>query len=209
MKMIFSRARRLGLSLVLLVMAGCVTSPPSDLDNICAIFDEKKGWYKSAKKSAKRWGADIPTMMAIVHQESKFEAKAKPPRKKILGFIPGFRPSNAYGYSQALTGTWERYKRDAGAYGADRDDFGDAIDFIGWYNKLTYKENGISATNARALYLNYHEGQGGYARGTYKAKAWLIGVADKVHARAGRYRAQLQGCQARLDAANKGWFDWF
>jgi hypothetical protein len=173
------------------------------------MFTEKQGWYKSAKASAKRWDADIAAMMAIIHQESKFEAKAKPPRKKILGFIPGFRPSNAYGYSQALTGTWERYKRDAGAYGADRDDFDDAIDFIGWYNKLSYRENGVAANNARALYLNYHEGQGGYARGTYKSKAWLIGVADKVHARAGRYRSQLQGCQDRLDAANKGWFDWF
>lgn len=209
MKMSFLRGARLGLSALVLLIAGCATSPPHDLDNVCSIFTEKKGWYKSAKRSADRWDGDIATMMAIIHQESKFEAKAKPPRKKILGFIPGFRPSNAYGYSQALTGTWERYKRDAGAYGADRDDFDDAIDFIGWYNKLSYKENGVSATNARALYLNYHEGQGGYARGTYKAKAWLMGVADKVHVRAGRYRQQLNTCQGRLNAANKGWFDWF
>jgi hypothetical protein len=193
----------------LLLLVGCTTAPPTNLDDVCAIFDEKDGWYKSARNSAKRWQGDIGTMMAIMHQESRFEAKAKPPRKKILGFIPGFRPSNAYGYSQALTGTWDRYKREAGAYGADRDDFGDAIDFIGWYNRLSFRQNGVGATDARALYLNYHEGHGGYARGTYKSKSWLVGVAAKVNSRASRYRSQLQGCQARLDKANRGWFSWF
>jgi len=208
MKQSSLRVSLIALSVVLL-LSGCATAPPTNLDDVCAIFDEKEGWYKSARKSAKRWQGDIGTMMAIMHQESRFEAKAKPPRKKILGFIPGFRPSNAYGYSQALTGTWERYQREAGTYGADRDNFGDAIDFIGWYNRLSFQQNGIGATNARALYLNYHEGHGGYARGTYKSKSWLVVVAAKVESRAARYRSQLQGCQDRLDKANRGWFSWF
>lgn len=209
MKLNFKVVCRFTLSVPLLFLVACATAPPNDVSNLCSIFEEKDGWYRYAQDAADDWGGDIPTMMAIMHQESRFVAKAKPPRKKILGFIPGFRPSNAYGYSQALTGTWDRYKREAGAYGADRDKFKDAIDFIGWYNRLSMQQNGIGRTDARALYLNYHEGHGGYARGTYKSKPWLIGVADKVARQASQYRAQFASCEQALKDANRGWFNWF
>ena len=100
----------------LLLSVGCTTSTPSNVSNICDIFDEKRGWYDDANDARKEWGSPIPVMMAIMHQESRFKATAKPPRKKILGFIPGFRPSNAYGYAQALESTWESYERSAGRY---------------------------------------------------------------------------------------------
>ncbi len=191
-----------------LLGAGCATKPPQDLDNICAIFDEKKGWYEDARDSEKEWGTSIGVLMAIVHQESRFQAKAKPPRKKILGFIPGPRPSDSYGYSQALESTWESYERSAGRYGADRDDFGDAIDFVGWYNHQSYRRNGIQRNDAYRLYLAYHEGHGGYSRGTYQSKSWLQNVARKVDARAKRYDSQLRGCRERLEE-KRGWFNWF
>ena len=41
--------------------------------------------------------------------------------------------SSAYGYAQALEGTWDDYRKDTGRRGADRDDFADSSDFIGWY----------------------------------------------------------------------------
>lgn len=192
----------------LFLVAGCATKPPQDLDNICAIFDEKKGWYDDARDAEKEWGTSIGVLMAIVHQESRFQAKAKPPRKKILGFIPGPRPSDSYGYSQALESTWESYERSAGRYGADRDDFGDAIDFVGWYNHQSYRRNGIQRNDAYRLYLAYHEGHGGYDRGTYRSKSWLQNVARKVDARAKRYDAQLRGCRERLEEKG-GWFNWF
>ena len=193
---------------LVLMLAACATRPPDDVDNICAIFDDKRGWYRDAEKAEKRWGTPIPVLMAIVHQESRFVAKAKPPRKKILGFIPGPRPSNSYGYSQALKSTWQSYERSAGRYGADRDDFGDAIDFVGWYNQQSHERNGIQRSDAYRLYLAYHEGHGGYARGSYKDKDWLLRVARKVSDRAASYDRQLAACRDRLESSG-GWFPWF
>lgn len=194
--------------LILAVLGACTTSPPSDLDNLCSVFQEKRGWYEDARASEKAWGTSIPVLMAIVHQESSFQAKAKPPRKKILGFIPGPRPSDSYGYSQALGTTWKDYQRSAGRYGADRDDFGDAIDFVGWYNHQSYRRNGISQNDGYGLYLAYHEGHGGYERKTYQSKDWLQGVARKVADRATRYDRQLAQCRSELEKGS-GWFNWF
>ncbi|WP_405270933.1 transglycosylase SLT domain-containing protein [Congregibacter sp.] len=198
----------LSFSLVLMLLGGCATSPPADVNNVCNIFDDKRGWYEDARDAEKAWKSSIPVMMAIVHQESRFVANAKPPRKKILGFIPGPRPSDSYGYSQALESTWEGYQRSAGRYGADRDDFGDAIDFVGWYNHQSYRRNGIQKNDAYRLYLAYHEGHGGYERATYRSKDWLLGVARKVSDRSASYERQLAGCRERLEKG-RGWFDWF
>lgn len=190
------------------VLAGCTTSPPSNPNNLCDIFREKDDWYGDAADARDNWGSTIPTMMAIMHQESRFVAKAKPPRKKIFGFIPGPRPSDAYGYSQAKKSTWKEYKRSAGNYGADRDDFADAIDFIGWYNHQSKRRSGIAKSDTYRLYLAYHEGHGGYNRGSYKSKKWLKDVARKVERRAGSYQSQFSGCEA--DLKKKGWFfGWF
>ncbi|TXS95594.1 hypothetical protein FV139_06865 [Parahaliea maris] len=189
---------------ILLALGGCATSTPDNVDNICSIFREKDDWYEDAADARDEWGSPIPVMMAIMHQESKFVAKAKPPRKKIFGFIPGPRPSDSYGYSQALGSTWKSYKRDAGRYGADRDDFADAIDFIGWYNHQSWKRSGISRDDAYHLYLAYHEGHSGYNRGSYRSKGWLQGVAAKVNRRAASYSSQLASCEE--DLQDDGWF---
>jgi hypothetical protein len=197
----------LALALVLSA-AGCATSQPSDINNLCAIFDEKRGWYRDADEAHREWGSPIPVMMAMMHQESRFVARAKPPRRKILGFIPGPRPSDAYGYSQALGSTWKSYIHSSGNYGADRDKFEDAVDFVGWYNHQSARRNGIPRSDAYRLYLAYHEGHGGYARRTYKNKQWLLGVARKVQRRATLYQQQLARCEAELKRG--GWFwRWF
>jgi hypothetical protein len=196
------------LALLTLLLTACTTSPPANLDNVCAIFFEKDDWYEEAASASDEWGSPIPVMMAIMHQESRFKASAKPPRSKILGFIPGPRLSDAYGYSQALESTWNGYKRSAGRYGADRDDFGDAIDFIGWYNAQSHKRNGIGRKDTYRLYLAYHEGHGGFRRGSYRKKQWLMSVARKVERRANNYQGQLVGCEEKLK--DRGWFsDWF
>ena len=190
--------------LAVVIMAGCVTSPPRHTDNICHIFDEKDGWYDDAKDAQKRWGSPIYITMAFMHQESRFRAKAKPPRTSFLWIFPGPRPSSAYGYSQAKDETWDWYKKSSGNWGADRDDFTDAVDFVGWYNYTSRKRNGIKNTDAYHLYLAYHEGHGGFKRRTFKNKAWLKGVAKKVSARSATYRKQLAGCQERLESG--GWW---
>jgi hypothetical protein len=188
----------------LLIVAGCATSPPENINNVCDIFREKDDWYEAAAESREEWGSPIGVMMAIMHQESRFVAKAKPPRKKIMGFIPGPRPSDAYGYSQALGSTWDGYERSAGRFFADRDDFADAIDFIGWYNDQSWRRSGIAKTDGNRLYLAYHEGQGGYNRGTYRKKQWLVDVARKVGRKAETYSGQLRGCEK--DLKSDGWF---
>ena len=191
-----------------IMLAGCTASQPKDTNDICAIFKEKDDWYDDAADARDEWGSPIPVMMAIMYQESRFQAKAKPPRKKILGFIPGPRPSSAYGYSQAKKSTWKDYKRSAGRYGSDRDDFADAIDFVGWYNFQSHTRSGISRKDTYRLYLAYHEGHGGYNRGTYRKKKWLMDVARKVERRANTYQKQLVGCEE--DLSSGGWFfGWF
>lgn len=194
--------------LLITILSGCTASQPKNTGDICAIFFEKDDWYEEAADARDDWGSPIPVMMAIMHQESHFDATAKPARKQLFGFIPWFRPSDAYGYSQALGSTWTGYERSAGRYSADRDDFGDSIDFIGWYNDQSRRRNGIGLDDTYNLYLAYHEGHGGYSRGSYRKKSWLPGVARKVQRQANTYQSQLQGCEE--DLKDKGWFSgWF
>ena len=203
MKWCFSRNLNLSIIFVFLCLTGCVSSPPQNLDNMCKIFEEKGGWYEDAKASQEKWGTSIPVMMAIIHQESKFQGDIKPEFEWFF-IIPLGRASSAYGYSQALDGTWDVYIKESGNWGADRDDFEDAIDFIGWYNAKSYKRNKIKRNDAYHLYLAYHEGQGGFERRTFKNKAWLKKVAKKVSARAIKYRKQYWGCKESLE--DTGWF---
>ena len=186
------------------VLSGCATAPPKQPDNICKIFEEKEDWYYDARDAQDKWGSPKHVLMAMMYQESSFRHDAAPPMEYFLGFIPIGRASSAYGYSQAKTPTWQDYIRETGNSGADRDDFEDAIDFMAWFVNKTHKVNGISKWDAYAQYLNYHEGWGGYKRGTYRKKKWLMSVANKVKYRAGRYGAQLKKCEAELD---KSWFE--
>jgi len=190
------RLRMIFAFLTICAFCGCATpTPPRNPDNICEIFRENGEWYEDAADSYERWGIPIPVMMAILHQESKYIGDAKPPRTTCLWIFPGPRPSSAYGYAQVLDGTWEEYQESTDNSWADRDDFGDAIDFVGWYCALSVKKCGISGNNARNLYLAYHEGRGGYNRKTYAKKAWLLKVASKVQKRAVKYRSQLAACE--------------
>ncbi len=188
-----------------LTILGCVSRPPADPSNLCSIFRQKPDWYADSLAAAKRWGGPLNVPMAIMAQESAYRAKAKPPMRFFLGFIPYGRASDAYGYPQALDSTWANYRRDAGGVLSQRDDFSDAIDFIQWYMHQSWKVNRVEKTDAFSHYLNYHEGQGGYKRGTYKNKQWLIKVARRVETRAANYGAQLVSCKAQLDKSRKRW----
>lgn len=196
--------RVLCVALLLLSVTACTTSPPRNPGDVCAIFREKGGWYGDAKDASKKWSSPIPIMMAIMHQESRFVANAKPPKKYWLGFIPAGRMSDAYGYPQAKDGTWDWYIDKSGNWGADRDDFADAIDFIAWYNNTSGKINGISNTDAYSLYMAYHEGHGGFKKRSFDNKPWLKRVAAKVSARAATYGGQLNRCEK--DLSSGGWF---
>ena len=187
-----------GLVVIMLVLTACTVRQPNDIDNVCAIFDEQRKWYKESQRASDRWGTSIPIIMAFIHQESSFKAKAKPPRTKILWVLPGPRPASAKGYSQAIDSTWDQYKRSTGRFAADRNDFGDATDFVGWYIDQSASKSQIKKTDAYNLYLAYHEGQGGFQKGSYQSKPWLVTVAKKVAARSEQYARQLKSCERRL-----------
>ena len=186
--------RKLFYLMLSIVLIGCSSkAPPQKPDNLCSIFKEKRGWYDDAEEANERWGTPIHIMMAIMFQESSFRHDAQPPRPWFL-FIPLPRRSSAYGYPQAQDSTWEEYVKEAGGFFSDREDFGDSIDFIGWYTHKTRKVNGTSLWAADQLYLNYHEGWGGYRRGTHHKKKWLLKTANIVKRRAEKYGAQLRQC---------------
>lgn len=171
----------------------CATTPPESPDNICKIFKEKKSWYKAAIQAEKRWKIPPYVLMSFVFQESSYKANAKPEREKLIGFIPWFRPSSAKGYSQALTKTWDDYMDETGNSRAKRNNFKDSTDFIGWYASKGYYQ-GFEKTDARSLYLAYHDGYGGFKKKTYRKKQWLIAVSDRVQARSSMYQQQYWGC---------------
>lgn len=188
------------LSALFLLYEGCAGREvaPKDQDNLCKIFFKNRQWYLDADNASRKWGIPIPVLMAIMHQESKFVADARPPRTTCLFIFPGSRPSSAYGYAQALDSTWKMYQRETENRGADRDDFGDSIDFIGWYCYRSHKRCNISVTDTYNLYLAYHEGQGGFLRKTHSKKGYLKKTALRVKHKAGIYASQLAKCRKKL-----------
>lgn len=199
------RTSGLCLALLAALLGGCATSPPTNPGDICAIFEEKSGWYEAAQNATERWDASIPVMMAIMYQESGFRADARPPRGRLLWVIPWFRPSDAYGYPQALDSSWATYVRSAKAWGAERDDFDDAIDFVAWYNHTAGRKCGIAPTDAYRQYLAYHEGFQGYNRRSYAGKNSLLASARRVQERSRRYETQLRRCEKTLQSQQRGW----
>jgi len=191
------RVRIYFLLIATLALQACA-SAPSRPDDVCSIFAEKRGWHKAAVAAEKKWGTSMHLPMAFMYQESAFKSKARPPRSKLLGFIPWRRISSAYGYAQAINGTWRQYQRSTGEYWRVRHDFADATDFVHWYMGEATRINGVSPQDGYNLYLNYHEGTGGFSRKTYNAKPWLLVVAENVQRRSQRYREQYRQCEASL-----------
>ena len=189
----------------ILLLGGCSTVPPKNIDNSCAIFYENYDWYDDSKNSFEKWGVPIHVQLAIIYQESRFVDDAETPRDYLLWVIPWGRISDAYGYAQVKDATWEWYMEKTGNNGADRDDFDDAVDFIGWYITMTHKKLGISKWDVYNQYLAYHEGHGGYRTKTFEKKGWLKKVARKVEKQAQQYRAQLGRCRDDLDSK---WHFW-
>ena len=182
----------------LLAFTACA-SAPSHINDICSVFDQNDGWVgnwqSAASRAERKYGVPVPVLMATVRKESGFKSNAKPPRKWYLGFIPGKRASSAYGYSQALDGTWAQYKADSGNFAARRNKFADAVDFVGWYHARTADTLGVAKNDTYNLYLAYYLGWNGYKRGAWRSNAGLQGYARDTDAMARKYASQLASCR--------------
>jgi len=177
---------------ILISLLSCSSIPKNTSDG-CSIFDEKYFWYKHTKKVEKKWGTPIYIQLAIIKMESDFDWLAKPGRTKIFKVIPYKRLSSSFGYSQAIKGTWEQYKKETGNKLASRVRFKDSVDFIGWYTNKTETILKISKKDAFRQYLAYHEGWGNYKY--YKQNKKVIKLAKKVEKQSNIYKNQLNKCK--------------
>ena len=190
------RHNKLLFLLIFFLISACSSIPKNTADG-CSIFSERYLWYKHVKKVEKKWGTPIYIQLAIIKMESDFDWLAKPPRQKIFKIIPFKRPSSSLGYSQAVKGTWEQYKKETNNKLATRVRFKDSVNFIGWYTNKTEKILKISKKDAFRQYIAYHEGWGNYKN--YKKKQKVILLAKKVQQQANKYRLQLKKCQKKLN----------
>ena len=183
-------------------LAACASMTPQpsnqEIADACRLLQQNRPWHEALRTTARNWGAPMGFQLAVMKQESSFDAEARPPRgdPQWFGLVQGDYASSAVGYSQALDSTWEMYKAETGNWAASRNNFRDSSDFIGWYFSATGKRTGLGQFDYKAHYLAYHEGAGGYLKGTYKAKRWLVDVAGNVAKQATRYEAQIAKCDA-------------
>lgn len=191
--------RGLALFALLALLGACGhEKPPTQVVDACRMQTERPEWFEAMRDTERKWGIPVSVQLATIARESSFVADAQPTKRIGSGIFSREVPrSSAYGYAQALEGTWDDYREDTGRHGADRDDFADSSDFIGWYMAGATRVNGLAPHDAYNQYLAYHEGKAGYARGSYRAKTWLPEVARDVQSWASRYDAQLRGCPAR------------
>lgn len=203
--MVLLRVKSICAALLLAMLSGCAVYQPTDTNDLCKIFKGETDWYEDAVEARDQWRTPIAGMMAIMHQESRFVAHAQPERDWFLWIIPLPRRSTAYGYAQAQDPVWNEYTADGHAFDV-RDDFGDAINFIGWYMHGSSARLGIKKGDIYSQYLAYHEGRGGFEKRSFDSKPWLKQVASKVSRQAQRYQRQLKSCKAALDDEIDGWF---
>ena len=182
------------LFLITALILGCVNIPKNQ-DNACLILKQNRNWVKALKKTEKRWGVTAGMQLAFIKTESNFRPTARTPRKYFLGIIPNGRISSAYGYSQALDGTWKQYQKSTGNKYHRRSSFYHSTNFIGWYVDRTKNKLGIKKNNAYLNYLAYHQGHAGFKTGAYKSKKGLLVVAQKTAKNKKIFDNQLKNCR--------------
>ncbi len=183
-------------ALAVLLLGACSGTGPREYDNACHIHYDNPSWVADLSATERRWGVPQEVILAVMHQESRFDSDAKPPRRRVLfGMVPTWnRQSSAYGYAQVLDGTWDWYRSETGRWFASRSDFGDSADFMGWYMNKTTEKTGVRKTDAYNQYLAYHQGHQGYIEGRHRNIGWLDDVARSVDERSKRYGRQLSQC---------------
>lgn len=199
------------LTLITANLCACGTSDakiiPGTSSNACQIFKQNPQWYWDSLETYNHWGVPISVQMAIIQRESDFQAGAKTPKKKFLGIIPTFSHiTSAYGYAQAVNGTWQQYQRETRNSICYRTQYKYASDFIGWYSYKAHERFGISLKDAYHLYLAYHEGLNGYAQQTYLQNPALLSIARSVQYQANQYKRQIHSCKYSIPKDSSYWW---
>ena len=99
---------------------------PVNQKNACEIVKYKRSWVRAISKTEKKWGVSKGTQLSFILTESNFRPRAKTSRTYVFGIIPSGRLSSAYGYAQALDGTWDWYQKSTGNRSARRTNFSDS-----------------------------------------------------------------------------------
>lgn len=209
---------------MLFLLIGCVTpltierrpqptvpieGQPRNINNICTIFFDKPHWVKGVRASYEKWNLPVELMMAIIRHESSFLATARPLDAR------GRRQSSAYGYAQALDGTWRQYQQETKRTRDRRDDFADAVYFVGWYAaKAIDVHDALSPYDVTGLYVLYHDGWASLQEGREAPRVEVLETATKVYKRTLNYHQQLKECPSitsRLysERSNKNDVRWF
>lgn len=182
---------------MLLVLSACATAP-RQINNVCAVFNQRNGWFdkwgQAARRVSAKYSVSVPILMATIRRESGFDAYARPRHKYLLGLIPWGYVSTATGFSQALDGTWDQYRRETGNLMARRSSFADAIDFVGWYHAKSAALLNIPPDDTYNLYLAYALGWRAYQDGAWRNNSPLQRYASGTAQMAADYAVQLREC---------------
>ncbi len=187
---------RLILIILIFTAGSCSIIPTKKVsqDQACSLIGTKLSWKKAVIKTEKKWGVSPGMQLSFILTESNFRPRAKTQKTYFLGFFPTGRLSSAFGYAQAIDSTWETYQKSTGNRFSSRTNFADSVDFIGWYANQTTQKLKIKKSDVVSQYLAYHQGHGGYSRGTYRNKPNLIKVAQRTERNALKYDSQLKSC---------------
>ena len=155
---------------LLIQSCGIFNRIPTSQDNACELLSHKSSWRRAVNATEKKWGYHLRFNWLLLKPNQILEQEQKLPGN-FFRIIPTGRISSAYGYAQALNGTWDWYRKDTGKRSASRTDFSDSSDFIGWYVSQTNKKLKIPKSDVYRQYLAYHQGHAGFKSGRYKIKS--------------------------------------
>lgn len=159
-----------------------------DSMGVCEILTQNLGWSEPLKVAKNKYNLPPAYAMALMYKESTFKAEAKS------------KGSTAYGYAQAIDGTWKHFQKDVKP-NAKRNNFNDSVQFIGWYTAQLAKSLKLKMTDSYNLYMAYMLGATGFKRykaGTFKNKAKIVEdkkLAQKVKDFTKQYKSQLKNCR--------------
>ena len=171
------RGRQLALFALCAILGACSghDKPPSTVVDACRMQSERPQWFAAMRRTEGKWGVPVSVQLATIARGVELpQRRAADPQgrqRPLLARRAALQRLRLRPGDRRHLGRLPR--RPPASAGADRDDFSDASDFIGWYMNTNSQVNGVPLRDTYNQYLAYHEGKAGFARGSYRGKAWL------------------------------------